>query len=88
MRRQFVLDKRTDKLLENLAMEGGGNRSMIVRAAIQHFADMEAHLDTFESDPGFQKMMAESDKAIREGRITSHDEVVRMSRALAKKKKK
>jgi hypothetical protein len=37
MRRQFVLDKRTDKLLENLATEGGGNRSMIVRAAIQHF---------------------------------------------------
>ncbi|GAC1671702.1 MAG: hypothetical protein PVS2B2_03330 [Candidatus Acidiferrum sp.] len=88
MRRQFVLDERTDKLLENLATEGGGNRSMIVRAAIQHFADMEAHLDKLESDPGFQKMMAESDKAIREGRVTSHEEVVRMSRARARNKKK
>ncbi|HXM99508.1 MAG TPA: hypothetical protein VN982_13620 [Candidatus Dormibacteraeota bacterium] len=88
MRRQFVLDKRTNKLLDNLATEGGGNRSMIVRAAIQHFADVQDDLEKIENDPAFQKMMAESDKAIREERVTSHKEVVRMSRALAKKRKK
>jgi hypothetical protein len=48
---------------------------------------MEDRLDKIESDPAFQKMMAESDKAIREGRVTPHSEVVRMSRARTKKRK-
>src|SRR5713226_237032 len=47
----------------------------------------EDRLDKIESDPAFQKMMAESDKAIREGRVTPHSEVVRMSRARTKKRK-
>jgi predicted transcriptional regulator len=87
MRRQFVLDKRTNKLLEELASYRAGNRSMVVREAIQLYADMEERLDKIEADPAFQKMMDESDKAIREGRVTSHTEVLRMSRALNKKKK-
>jgi len=32
-------------------------------------------------------MIAQSEKAIREGRVTPHSEVKRMSRALAKKRK-
>jgi predicted transcriptional regulator len=87
MRHQFVLDKRTNQLLEELASYRDGNRSVIVREAIQLYADMEARLDRIEADPAFQKMMAESDKAIREGRVTPHSEVVRMSRARSKKKK-
>jgi Arc/MetJ-type ribon-helix-helix transcriptional regulator len=87
MRRQFVLDKRTDKLIEELASNGVGNRSMVVRTAVQLLADMEDRLDRIESDPAFQKMMAESDRAIREGRVTPHGEVVRMSRARAKKRR-
>jgi Arc/MetJ-type ribon-helix-helix transcriptional regulator len=87
MRRQFVLDKRTDKLIEELASNGVGNRSMVVRTAVQLLADMEDRLDRIESDPAFQKMMAESDRAIREGRVTPHSEVVRMSRARAKKRR-
>ena len=88
MRHQFVLDKRTNKLLEELASYRDGNRSVIVREAIQLYADVEERLDKIEADPAFQKMMAESDKAIREGRVTPHSEVVRMSRALSKKSKK
>ncbi|HEV3375286.1 MAG TPA: hypothetical protein VG051_06245 [Candidatus Acidoferrum sp.] len=87
MRRQFVLDKRTDKLIEELASNGAGNRSMVVRTAVQLLAEMEDRLDKIEADPAFQKMMAESDKAIREGRVTPHSEVVRMSRAHSKRRK-
>jgi Arc/MetJ-type ribon-helix-helix transcriptional regulator len=87
VRRQFVLDKRTDKLIEELASNGAGNRSMVVRTAVQLLAEMEDRLDKIEADPAFQKMMAESDKAIREGRVTPHSEVVRMSRARSKRRK-
>lgn len=86
MRRQFVLDKRTNKLLEELASYRAGNRSMVVREAIQLYADMEDRRDKIEADPAFQKMMQESDKALREGRVTLHPEVLRMSRAHKKKK--
>jgi predicted transcriptional regulator len=73
MRRQFVLDKRTNKLLEELASYRAGNRSMVIREAIQLYADMEDRLDKIE--------------AVREGRVTPHSEVLRMSRARNKKKK-
>jgi predicted transcriptional regulator len=85
MRHQFVLDERTNKLLEELASYRDGNRSVIVRETIQLYADMEDRLDKIEADPAFQKMMAESD--IREGRVTPHSEVVRMSRARSKKRR-
>ena len=88
MRKQFVLDKRTNELLEELASYRGGNRSIVIREAIQVYADMEDHLDKIEADPAFQDMMRNSDRDIREGRITSHDQVMRMSRALGKRKPK
>jgi predicted transcriptional regulator len=88
MRRQFVLDKRTNKLLEELASYRGGNRSLVVREAIQVYSDMENRLDEVEADPGFQQMMRESDKAIREGRVTPHEEVLRMSRRRSKRNQK
>jgi predicted transcriptional regulator len=88
MRRQFVLDKRTNRLLEDLASYRAGNRSMVVREAIQLYADMEARLDKVESDPAFQEMMAKSDADIRAGRVIPHSEVVTMSRAKSAKSKK
>jgi predicted transcriptional regulator len=88
MRRQFVLDKRTNKLLEELASYRAGNRSMVVREAIQYYADMEDHLDKIEADPGFQKMMAKSDAEIRAGQLIPHSEIVKMSRAKSAKRKK
>jgi predicted transcriptional regulator len=88
MRRQFVLDKRTDKLIEELASNGAGNRSMVVRTAVQLLADMEDRLDRIEADPAFQDMMRKSDADIRAGRVIPHSEVVRMSRAKNAKSKK
>jgi len=88
MRKQFVLDKRTNKLLEELASHNGGNSSLIVRQAIQVYADVERRLDKIEADPAFQAMMANSDADIRAGRVTSHEEVVRKSRALSRCKRK
>lgn len=88
MRRQFVLDKRTDRLIEDLASNGAGNRSMVVRTAVQLLADMEDQLDRIESDPAFQEMMRKSDADIRAGRVIPHSEVVKMSRAKSAKSKK
>jgi predicted transcriptional regulator len=88
MRKQFVLDKRTNKLLDELASYRGGNRSQVIRDAIQVYSDMEDRLAQIEADPAFQKMIEESDRAIREGRVTSHEEVIRKSKALAKRRSK
>jgi predicted transcriptional regulator len=88
MRKQFVLDKRTNRLLDELASYRGGNRSLVIREAIQAYSDMEDRLDRIEADPAFQKMMDNSDKAIREGRLTSHEEVLRMSGMRSKQKSK
>src|SRR5260370_20235071 len=46
----------------------GGNRSRVVREALVTLADMEARLDKIDADPAFQKMMADSDQAIRKYR--------------------
>ena len=88
MRRQFVLDKRTNKLLEELASYRAGNRSMVVREAIQLYADMEDRLDKVEADPAFQEMMEKSDADIKAGRVTPHAEVVKMARAKNAESKK
>ena len=87
MRKQFVLDKRTDKLLDELASYRGGNRSLVIREAIQVYSDMEDRLDEIEADPAFQAMMAKSDEDIRQGRVVPHSEVLRMHKALGKGKK-
>jgi hypothetical protein len=81
MRKQFVLDKRSNELLEKLASRRGGNCSLVIREVIQVYADIERRLDKIEADPGFQAMMRQSDNDIRQGRVTSHEEVLRMSRA-------
>ena len=86
--RQFVLDKRTNKLLEELASYRAGNRSMVIREAIQLYADMEDRLDKIEADPAFQKMMDESDADIKAGRVMTHAEVMKLSRAKNARSKK
>jgi predicted transcriptional regulator len=86
MRKQFVLDKRTNKLLDELASYRGGNRSLVIREAIQVFSDMEDRLEQIEGDPKFQAMMAKSDDDIRMGRVVPHDEIVRVHHTLSKAK--
>ena len=88
MRRQFVLDKRTSKLLEELAADRAGNQSRVVREAIQIYAERDAYLEKIEGDPAFQRMMEESDRAIREGRVVPQPEVERRIRAARKKRRK
>lgn len=85
MRHQFVLDKKTNKLLNELASYRAGNRSMVVREAIQRYADMEDHLDKIEADPAFQKMITRSEADIRAGRVIPHSAVKKMVRAKRKK---
>lgn len=84
-RRQFVLDKRTNRILNRLAAEGDGNFSAVVRRGIDLVAEEEAILEATENDPGFIKMMEASEKAFREGRWTSHEDVMRMVRGRRKK---
>jgi hypothetical protein len=85
MRRQIVLDPKSEKLLKQLTADRDGNYSRTVRQAIQALADQEAMFDAIERDPGFIAMMEESDRAIREGRVTTHEEVKRMMRARRRK---
>ena len=87
MRYQFVLDKRSKKILDDLAQYRGGNRSMVVREALLRLADMEDSLEKIESDPAFRKMMVDSDAAIRAGHVTSHEAVVKMARAKRNRRK-
>jgi hypothetical protein len=88
MRKQFVLDKRTEILLNEMASYPGGSRSLVIREAIQVHSEMEDRLEKIEADPAFQKTREESDRAIREVRVTPHEEVVRKTRALAKRSAK
>jgi predicted transcriptional regulator len=85
MRHQFVLDRKSNRLLDELAESRGGNRSRIVREAIALYADQEAYLDKIESDPRFIEMMEKSATDIRAGRVSEQAEV---ERRFAKKRKR
>ncbi len=75
MRYQFVLDRRTNRLLDELAATRAGNRSYVVREAIQTYAALDAALEETEADAGFQEMIGRSAADIRAGRTLSHAEV-------------
>jgi len=85
MRHQFVLDKKSNRLLNELAEARGGNRSLVVREAIAVYADQEASLDKIEADPKFIEMMEKSAAGIRAGRVSEQAEV---ERRFAKKRKR
>jgi predicted transcriptional regulator len=86
MRHQFVLDKKSNRLLEELAESRGGNRSRVVREAIAVYADQEAYLEQIESDPKFIEMMEKSAADIQAGRVYSHEEAKRYVAAKRKRK--
>jgi predicted transcriptional regulator len=90
MRRQFVLDKKSSRLLDDLAETRAGNHSLVVREAIELYAAMEDSLEKIESDPGFIKMMERSAKDIREGRVFTQQDVQELlaKKMLAEKKKR
>ena len=86
MRRQFVLDERSERLLEDLAAERAGKRSFVVREAIRLYAAMESYLEEAEADPGFQRMMERSASDIRSGRVYRQAEVRRRLGRVKRKK--
>ena len=69
MRRQFVLDSRTEELLDQLAAARAGNRSFVVRQAIAIYASLEERLAEIEAEPGFQRQMRHSAADIEAGRV-------------------
>ena len=77
MRHQFVLDKKSNRLLNELAEVRGGNRSLVVREAIAVYADQEAYLEKIEADPNFIEMMEKSAADIRAGRVSEQAQVER-----------
>ena len=72
MRRQFVLDARSERLLDRLAAARAGNRSFVVREAIALYASLEERLDNIESQPGFQRQIRKSAADIQAGRVSTH----------------
>jgi predicted transcriptional regulator len=78
MRSQFVLDDRTEQLLNELASARAGNRSFVVREAIHLYASVEGWLDTVEADPGLQQMMADSLADIESGNVMSSRQLLEL----------
>lgn len=85
MRHQFVLDKKSNKLLNELAESRAGNRSLVVREAIGIYAALDEYIDKIEADPKFIEMMEKSAADIRAGRGVEQAEV---ERRFAKKRKR
>ena len=85
MRRQFVLDKKTNLTLNRLAAEGNGNFSAIVRKGIDLVAEQAAAFEVIERDPGFRAMMERSEREIRAGNFITLDELKRQIRAKRRK---
>jgi predicted transcriptional regulator len=75
MRRQIVLDAKSDKLLKQLTADRDGNYSRTVRQALQALADQEAMFESAERDPGFLAMMEQSERDIQAGRYITLQEL-------------
>ena len=84
MRRQFVLDDRSEKLLDHLAAARAGNRSFVVREAIALYASLEDRLGEIEAQPGFQRMMRQTAADISAGRVVTHSQVKKLARHSAR----
>jgi predicted transcriptional regulator len=86
MRRQFVLDKKSSRQLDELAESRGGNRSRVIREAIAVYADQEAYLESVESDPKFIEMMEKSAADIKAGRVYSQEDAEKYVASKRKRK--
>jgi len=75
MRRQFVLDEHSERLLDQLAAARAGNRSFVIREAIALYASIEDRLNEIESRPGFKRQMRKSAEDIQAGRVVTHTEL-------------
>ncbi len=64
-------------MLDELAAARAGNRSFVVREAIQLYASIEAALEEVEETLAFLRMMDRSAEDIRAGRLFTHAAVRR-----------
>ena len=80
MRRQFVLDERSERLLDRLAASRAGNRSFVVREAIALYASLEERLAEIESHPGFRRLMRQTAADMEAGRVLTHAQVKKLVR--------
>jgi predicted transcriptional regulator len=80
MRRQFVLDEQSERLLDRLAATRAGNRSFVVREAIALYADLEDRLAEIEEKPGFRRLMRQTAADIEAGRVLTHTRVKKLAR--------
>lgn len=80
MRRQFVLDDRSEQLLDRLAASRAGNRSFVIREAIALYATLEDRLAEMEAEPGFQRMMRQTAADIEAGRVLTHAQLKKLIR--------
>ena len=80
MRRQFVLDAQSEKLLDRLAASRAGNRSFVIREAIALYASLEDRLAEIEAEPGFQRLMRQTAADIEAGRVLTHAQVKKLVR--------
>jgi predicted transcriptional regulator len=69
MRRQFVLDARSEELLKELAASRAGNQSFVVREAIALYAALEDRLAEIEADPAFRRRIERSAADLEAGRV-------------------
>ena len=75
MRRQFVMDERSERLLDRLAASRAGNRSFVVREAIALYAGLEDRLAETEAEPGFRRLMRQTAADSEAGRVLTHAQV-------------
>ena len=78
MRRQFVLDERSERLLDRLAASRAGNRSFVVREAIALYARLEDRLAEIEEEPGSRRLMRQTVGDIAAGRVLNHAQVKKL----------
>ena len=81
MKRELVLDRETDRILEGLASTYPGGANSVVSDAIRVFASVEDRLEKIVTEPGFQTMMRRSAADIREGRVVPHRQAMVMVRS-------
>ncbi len=87
MRRQFVLDKQSDALLERLAASRAGNRSYVIREAISLYASLEDRLEKIEATPGFQRQMRQTATDIDAGQVITHAQLKSQLKKPARRKR-
>jgi predicted transcriptional regulator len=75
VRRQVVLDERSEELLNQLAAARAGNRSFVVREAIALYAAVEDRLAEIESDSAFRLRMQRSAADLESGRVLTQAQV-------------